>query len=190
MTKKELENLFVTFKLKDLVEFFELFDIYWCQVNLKEQKVCISREGIDYEPIAFGEIIHKTNEGMKELWMWSGGEDHSYHLWSKGDQPSQLEQNYASGDTWERIGTINKEEIAILEKFGIILEDHTENPLPAQKIQEPRPVCGDCANYMPVDNNYGKCTDEDADWQDEDHGVWATRTCIFHDWKIHFEEKK
>lgn len=52
----QIENVYVKFKLSDLKQFFKNFDKWWLQINWNTHKACISYEGIDYEPFAFGDL--------------------------------------------------------------------------------------------------------------------------------------
>jgi hypothetical protein len=56
-----VEGKVVVFLLADLIEEYAYTDKEWLEVNLKDDKVCISREGICYEPHFIG-IIKELKE--------------------------------------------------------------------------------------------------------------------------------
>ena len=51
---KDLKGKEITFKAKDLLEWFRDFDRWWLQI--KDDDVCISYEGVGYEPRFYGKI--------------------------------------------------------------------------------------------------------------------------------------
>ena len=51
---EELKDKEIVFKAKDLANWFEDFDRWWLQI--KDNDVCVSREGISYEPHFYGKI--------------------------------------------------------------------------------------------------------------------------------------
>ena len=54
MNSEDLEDKEIIFKAKDLADWFEDFDREWLQI--KGNDVCISREGVSYEPHFYGKI--------------------------------------------------------------------------------------------------------------------------------------
>jgi hypothetical protein len=54
--KEKVDKYLVKISLSELKKFFSKFDRYWLQINFKENLACISNEGVDYEPIIFGDL--------------------------------------------------------------------------------------------------------------------------------------
>ncbi len=54
---EKLEGKEIIFQAKDLAEFFNRFDMYWLQI--KDKDVCVSHEGVSYEPYFYGKIRKK-----------------------------------------------------------------------------------------------------------------------------------
>lgn len=55
VNSEDLEDKEIIFKAKDLKAFFEhYFDRYWLQI--RDEDVCISNEGVSYEPYFYGKI--------------------------------------------------------------------------------------------------------------------------------------
>ncbi len=52
--KEELEDKEITFKANDLREWFGDFDKWWLSIRCSE--VCISYEGVTYEPHFYGKV--------------------------------------------------------------------------------------------------------------------------------------
>ena len=53
-SSEELEDKEITFKAKDLAKWFDDFDRWWLQI--KDKDVCVSYEGVSYEPKFYGKI--------------------------------------------------------------------------------------------------------------------------------------
>lgn len=53
----------IVFNLHDVLIWFKEFDTEWIELNLKMNLACVSKEGIDYEPRFFGQII----PGLKSI---------------------------------------------------------------------------------------------------------------------------
>ncbi len=54
LSSEELEDKEIIFKAKDLADWFEDFDRWWLQI--KDKDVCVSREGVSYNPRFYGKI--------------------------------------------------------------------------------------------------------------------------------------
>ena len=61
---EKLEDKEIIFKAKDLADFFSRFDRWWLQI--KDKDVCISYEGVSYEPHFYGKIRKIIKEVLKE----------------------------------------------------------------------------------------------------------------------------
>ena len=57
LKKEDLEDKEIIFKAKDLAEWFGDFDKWWLQI--KNDDVCLSYEGVGYEPHFYGKLRGK-----------------------------------------------------------------------------------------------------------------------------------